>query len=47
MNILEKEQLIKINGGGISLGVGAIIFSVAVFIIGLVDGYVRPLACRK
>lgn len=47
MTILEKDKLIKINGGSISfgaiLGFGALI----TFFIGLIDGYIRPLACKS
>ena len=36
----------KINGGGISLGAGALIVMGAVFIIGVIDGFLRPLECH-
>lgn len=45
MKELNKEDLKNINGGfsfGSIVGIGAII----TFIIGVIDGYVRPLACR-
>ena len=44
---LTKEELKQINGGGISFGVLAGIGAGLMFIIGVVDGYVRPLKCRK
>lgn len=44
---LNKEDLLKINGGGVSawavFGIGAAL----VFIAGVIDGFVRPLACNK
>jgi hypothetical protein len=44
---LKKEELKDLNGGGLSLlGVAGII-SGAVFIIGVIDGYVRPLKCNE
>lgn len=46
MNILTKEELKKINGGGISFGAILGIGAGITFLIGLIDGYVRPLACR-
>lgn len=41
---LTKKELKNINGGGIGtfIAIGAGI----VFMIGLIDGLVRPLACR-
>lgn len=40
------EELKQIQGGGISFGMGIFIGGALTFIIGLIDGYVRPLACR-
>jgi len=44
MKELTKNELKNINGGGI--GVGLLIGAGVVFIIGVIDGFVRPLACR-
>ncbi len=46
MKKLDKQELTKINGGGISLTAGLFIAAGVVFIIGVVDGYVRPLKCN-
>ncbi len=46
MNIMNKEELMKINGGGFSLSAGLIFGGILTFLIGLFDGYVRPLACK-
>ncbi len=48
MNLTNKE-LTEINGGAIKLSMGTslIIGGVASFIIGLVNGYLRPLACSS
>jgi len=46
MNLTEKE-LRQIKGGSISLGVGLLIIAGIVFLIGVVDGYVRPLKCNR
>jgi len=46
MKIIENEKLKKINGGGISFGSGLLIGGIVTFLIGVIDGYVRPLACR-
>lgn len=46
MEIINNEELKSIDGGGISvwaaLGIGAGI----VFLVGVVDGFVRPLKCN-
>ncbi len=46
MTELKKEQLKKINGGAISLGAGLLIGAGVVFLIGVIDGYIRPLKCN-
>jgi len=41
---LTKNQLISVKGGGLGvfIGIGALV----VFVIGVIDGYVRPYKCR-
>lgn len=46
MKKIEKDELIKINGGGMNVGLGLLIGAGVVFIIGLIDGFVRPLKCN-
>ena len=46
MKKMNKEELMKINGGGFSLSTGIIFGGIITFLIGLFDGYVRPLACK-
>lgn len=43
---MQKEELINIKGGSnwVALGIGSTLVS---FLIGLVDGYLRPLKCNK
>lgn len=43
---MQKEELINIKGGvnWVTLGIGSTLVS---FLIGLVDGYLRPLKCNK
>ena len=43
--ILDKEELEKVNGGSKYLAVG-IIVGIITFIIGVYDGYMRPLKCN-
>jgi len=47
MKELKKEELLNIKGGGFSFGISFGIAAGITFLIGLIDGYVRPLACRK
>jgi hypothetical protein len=42
---LGKDELYKISGGNhLALGLG--IFAGITFLIGVIDGYVRPLKCN-
>lgn len=43
---LKEEELKQINGGGFHIALGFLIGAVGSFLVGLVDGYIRPLACR-
>ena len=45
--LTNNEQLRNIRGGGISIGIVAAIASGVIFLIGLIDGYTRPLKCRR
>lgn len=44
---LQKEELLQIKGGGVSvwgiLGIGTLL----VFLAGVVDGFARPLTCHS
>ena len=44
--LLEKNELLKIYGGGINTGIILGIGAGIVFLIGVIDGFIRPLACR-
>lgn len=41
---LEKKELMNVSGGG--LGIGLLISAGILFLIGVVDGYTRPLKCN-
>ncbi len=41
---LKAEELKEIAGGGWTLGI--IITAGVVFLIGVIDGYIRPLKCN-
>ena len=44
--MLSNENLYEINGGAIKAGVIALIIGGVTFIIGVIDGYLRPLRCN-
>lgn len=44
--MISKEELKKIDGCGFSIGTGIFLGGFITFLIGVIDGYVRPLACR-
>jgi len=46
MNQLTNNELMNVYGGFSALGVMSIIGGI-VFLIGLLDGFVRPLKCRR
>lgn len=46
MEELNDLELMNVQGGGISFGTGLLIVAGVAFIIGVVDGIVRPLRCN-
>ena len=44
---LTKQELSNINGGAIKLALSKYLIGggIATFIVGIVDGYLRPLTC--
>ena len=46
MQELNDKELMEVNGGGISLGTGLLIVAGVCFVVGIIDGIVRPLKCR-
>ena len=47
MEKINKEELKNIDGGGLSLLGAAGIIAGVVFVIGVIDGYVRPKKCNE
>lgn len=43
---LEDNELMNISGGGIKYGLAALVGGIITFLIGVVDGYLRPLSCN-
>lgn len=46
MKNLTNEELKNVNGGGINIGVIAGIAAGITFLIGIIDGIIRPLKCN-
>ncbi len=46
MRELKEEEMKQVKGGGISIGVAALITMGVAFFIGVLDGIVRPLKCN-
>ncbi len=44
---MTNQELKEIKGGSRRLGIGFMIAAGISFIIGIVDGYMRPLACNN
>ncbi len=47
MKELSKKELSNIEGGAFNAGIALAIVAGITFIAGIIDGYVRPLACHK
>lgn len=47
MKELRKDELIETEGGAFSVGAIFAIGGIITFLIGVIDGYVRPLKCNK
>jgi len=47
MNEVKKDELKQTYGGAIHFGTCAAVVAGIVFLIGVVDGYLRPLPCHK
>ena len=46
MEQLKNEELITINGGAVKVGVIIAIISTLISIVGIIDGFFRPLKCN-
>ena len=47
MNLLSEAQMNEISAGGLSKAVLAGVVAAGIFIVGVVDGLVRPLKCHR
>lgn len=46
MQELSKQELMNVKGGGISIGVAMVITAISTFVVGFIDGIIRPLRCN-
>lgn len=46
MKKLKKNEMKDINGGAVRFSLVLALGALASFIVGLIDGYVRPLKCN-
>ena len=46
MKELTNKEMMNIYGGGINLGLAALIIGSVTFVIGIFDGITRPFKCR-
>lgn len=46
MEILKSNELINIQGGAIKIGFVLSVISALITIIGIFDGFLRPLKCN-
>ena len=47
MKKLNNEEMLNINGGGISIKLAGLIGGAIVFVIGVIDGFLNPRKCNK
>ena len=47
MRVLDKQELLTSQGGASCRGLIIGIFGIAILIIGIIDGYLRPNSCKK
>lgn len=46
MKKIQEEELLNVEGGGFGKGLLIAIGAIGVFLIGVVDGFLRPLKCN-
>lgn len=47
MNVLNENNLYDISGGGLSRAAILGFAAIGVFIVGVIDGFIRPLKCNR
>lgn len=47
--VLEENELLEVIGGKTAnkIGIGVLLAALGSFIVGIIDGFLRPLACNK
>lgn len=44
--MLTDKDLYLINGGAIKISIGFVVGAIVTLIVGIIDGYLRPLKCN-
>ncbi len=44
---LNQDELTSVNGGAWKYGIIGAVVLAGVFVVGIVDGFLRPYPCRK
>ena len=44
---LSNDELYSVSGGGIGWGIAGLIAGIITFVVGVIDGYMRPLKCNQ
>ena len=47
MNVLTDSQMNEISAGAVSKAVLAGLVAAGIFIVGVIDGFIRPLKCNR
>ena len=47
MQKLTQEELLSINGGAVKASVLIAVGSAITFLVGIIDGFIRPYKCRS
>ncbi len=47
MNKLSNEEMYEIQAGAISKAAAAGLAAIGIFLVGVIDGIIRPYKCRK
>lgn len=45
--MLTNKELDQIDGGAARWGIGLVVGSIITLLIGIIDGYLRPLKCNN
>ena len=47
MNLLTDAQMHEVSGGGMTRAMIAGFIAAGIFVVGVIDGFIRPLKCNR